>query len=397
MSGSHNSERRTAAAPVTAVRTVTVKCRLDTPIYYGNWVMRHREFALVRVDSESGLAGFAYCLTRDGPIADIVGRTISPAYLGASACDPQTPFYRALWANHAVHAAGIGMRALSVVDLAAWDLAAKEAGQSITRFLGGQPRSMPATAIAGYPPTMEPDRVVAQVNKLWGDGWRRFKLPISPTTALSVRRLEAVREALPQAWLGFDINMVMRTADDVLEFERRVRHLALGWIEDVVPPGDAGLVARIRKASGTPVAMGDEQGGSYHPEALLEMGSLDVLRVDATTNGGLTRIRDIVRRATDKGVRISPHMFPHVHSRIMAALAPDVPIEWGVPGTGVHPMDDPLDQPQVIDGQMQPLPERPGFGDLVNLAWLATQETVDPDGAMDDLGAHLQPQINPLT
>jgi L-alanine-DL-glutamate epimerase-like enolase superfamily enzyme len=366
---------------IVQVRTVTIKHMLATPILYGEWVMRHREFALVRIDSEAGLSGFAYCLTRDGPIAEIVSRSIAPVYVGSPVDDPEEVFYRALWTSHAVHAAGIGMRALSVVDIAAWDLAAKASGQSIARYLGGQLRPMMVTAIVGYPPTMSPGETGEQVSSLWEAGWRRFKVPISPSLDLSVARLEAVREAAPQGWVGFDINMVMHSAEEVLEFEKRVRHLQLGWIEDVVPPGDAAMVAAVRRGSTTPVAMGDEQGGSYHPEALLALDAVDVLRVDGTTNGGVTRLRGIVRKALDKGVALSPHMFPHVHSRVMAALSVDVPIEWGVPGTGVHPMDDCLSQPVVRDGFMEPLPDEPGFGVLVDPQWIADQSVSDPDGA----------------
>ena len=370
---------------IAKVRVVTVRHMLSTPILYGEWVMRHREFALVRIDAESGLRGFAYCLTRDGPVADIVARSVAPIYVSSPVANPGELFYRALWTNHAVHAAGIGMRALSVVDIAAWDLAAKAAGQPIAAFLGGSLRPLPATAIVGYPPTIGADQVAQQVKSLWEAGWRRFKVPISPTLDQSVERLEAARQAAPEGWVGFDINMVLHSAEDVLDFEKRVRHLNLGWIEDVVPPGDAGMVAAVRRGSKTPVAMGDEQGGSYHPEALLALGAVDVLRVDATTNGGVTRLPGILKRAADKGVAVSPHMFPHIHSRLIAALGSEAPIEWGIPGTGVHPMDDCLDQAVVRDGYMQPLPDEPGFGSLVEPAWIAEQVVQDPDGALDDL------------
>ena len=291
---------------VAQVRTVTVKHMLATPILYGEWVMRHREFALVRIDSEAGLTGFAYCLTRDGPIAEIVSRSIAPVYVGSSVSNPEEVFYRALWTSHAVHAAGIGMRALSVVDIASWDLAARAAGQSIAHFLGGELRPMMATAIVGYPPTISADETARQVESLWQAGWRRFKVPISPSLDLSVERLEAVRAAAPEGWVGFDINMVLHSAAEVLDFERRVRGLRLGWIEDVVPPGDAAMVAAVRLGSATPVAMGDEQGGSYHPEALLALDAVDVLRVDATTNGGVTRLRDIVGGPATKRWRSRP-------------------------------------------------------------------------------------------
>lgn len=371
---------------ITRVRVATILHVLDVPIVFGTWVMRHREFALVRIDAESGLTGFAYCLTRDGPLASLVERTIAPVYVGREVADPEGAFDAALWANNAVHAAGLGMRALSVVDLAAWDLAAKAAGQDIASYLGGERVRMPVTGIVGYPPSISATATVDQIAGLWAAGWRRFKLPIAPTPDASIDRLRAAREAFPHAWLGIDNNFYSKTAADAIAFGRRLDGLALGWFEDVVPPGDAAMVAEIRAAIATPVAMGDEQGGSYHPQALLEFEAVDVLRVDATTNGGITRLRGTVAAATAKGVAVAPHMFPHVHSQVLGALGRiDAPIEWGIPATGVHPMDDSLAQPVVRDGLMDPLPALPGLGVLVDPVWIASQQVTDPYGLLADL------------
>jgi L-alanine-DL-glutamate epimerase-like enolase superfamily enzyme len=371
---------------ITRVRVAVLKHHLSTPIYYGEWIMRHREFVLVRVDTKEGLSGFAYGLTRDGPISQIIGRSIAPAYIGGSIQDPTTIFFKALWTNHAVHASGIGMRALSLVDIAVWDALARSKELSLTRLLGGQPTPLPATAIVGYPPDTPAEEVQEQVLILLAKGWCRFKIPISSNLELSESRLRAVREAAPHAWIGFDINMVLRSAGDVLAFESKIRDLELGWIEDVVPPGDAEMVADVRRGSVTPVAMGDEQGGSYHPEALLTAGAVDVLRIDATTNGGISRMPGILKQADQAGVVIAPHMFPHVHSRLMAGLGRvDAPIEWGIPGTGVHPMDDGIEQPIILDGMMLPLADDPGLGHLVDLSWAQAQEVSDPDGALIDI------------
>lgn len=373
---------------IASVRVATILHQLEVPIHFGNWVMRHREFALVRVDSESGKTGFAYCLTRDGPVAAIVERSIAPVYAGQPVDDPESVFYKALWSNHAVHAAGIGMRALSVVDIAAWDLAARVAGRSMAAYLGGEPRPMPVTAIVGYPPSIGPRETADQIRRLRREGWRRFKLPIAPTHEATLARLRAAREEAPDAWLGVDANMVFRTADEAIAFGRRLDGLDLGWFEDIVPPGDARMVAHIRAGISTPVAMGDEQGGSYHPQALLAFDAVDVVRVDATTNGGITRLRPIVAGIAARGKRFAPHMFPHVHSQVLAALGhTDAPIEWGIPGTGVHPMDDPLQQPSVCDGLMAPLPEAPGLGRLVDVDQIAAQAHTDPGGLLQDIPA----------
>jgi L-alanine-DL-glutamate epimerase-like enolase superfamily enzyme len=349
--------------------------------------MRHREFVLVRIDADDGTAGFAYCLTRDGPVPEIIARTIAPRYAGASAVEPRNAFFDTLYSNHAVHAAGIGMRSLSIVDVAAWDLACRINDVPIAAALGTpEPVRLPATAIVGYPPSMQPDALATQVGELWEAGWRRFKVPIAPDLDTSVERLRAARAAAPTGWVGFDANMVFQSADDVANFDARVADLDLGWIEDLVPPGDAALVADCRKAASTRVAMGDEQGGSYHPQALLDHGAVDVLRIDLTTNGGVTGMSRVLDQARRSGVAVAPHMYPHLHSRVLPALgATDVPIEWGVPGTGVHPMDDCLEQPVVTEGLMAPLAQDAGFGTLVNLQWLATQQVIDPDGLLEDL------------
>lgn len=370
---------------VRRISAVNIKHMLEVPIYYGDWVMKHREFVLVCVELESGLVGCSYGLTREGPVSEIISRSIAPQYVGKSVADPSALFYGTLWSNHAVHAAGIGMRALSLVELASWDALARSREKSIHSLLAPEhPRvSLPATAIVGYPPSTSAAETKAMIEDLLGRGWQRFKLPIAPTLEASIERLEAARDAAPAGWIGFDANMVFRSAHEVLEFERSVRHLQLGWIEDLVPPGDALVVADARRDSGTPVAMGDEQGGSYHPQALLAAGAIDVLRVDATTNGGITGIRSAIGSAQQNGVAVAPHMFPHIHARLAGAFGLDVPIEWGVVGTGVHPMDDGLERPTIVDGRMEPLEDQLGFGNLVNLDWVQSQEVSDPDRVLE--------------
>ena len=371
---------------ITKVRVATINHILPVPIIYGNWIMDHREFALVRVDLEDGTAGFAYGLTRDGPIASIVHRSIAPCYVGREIDDPQQVFYGALWTNHAVHAGGIGMRALSLVDIACWDALARYSKKSFQEILGGELSELPATAIVGYPPTMPADELAEQIVELQKKGWNRFKIPISPDLELSETRLRAAREVAPNDWIGFDINMVLRTSEAVLEFENKVRDLKLGWIEDVVPPGDAEMVARVRRGSQTPIAMGDEQGGAYHPEALLTANAVDVIRVDATTNGGVTGLRKSLAQAKLAGVKVSPHMFPHLHSRLLPILGfKDVPIEWGIPGTGVHPMDDGLEQPVIVNGKMKPLQTSIGLGKIVDYDWITKQQVSDEHGALTEI------------
>jgi L-alanine-DL-glutamate epimerase-like enolase superfamily enzyme len=379
---------------IVQLQVATVRAALPEPIHFGDWVMKHREFALVRVRADSGAEGLGFTLTREGPVAAAIRQAIAHHYVGSTFAGPDDAagaFYRCQGSNLAGLSGGIGLRALSIVDLAVHDLLARSAGQSIARYLGGEPRRLPATAIIGYPPgAMPPDAVAEQVRALRDAGWRRFKIPIALPLEYGRDRLLATREAAgDDAWVGMDAAWIFRTVDDAVAFLDDVRAARLDWFEDVFPPGDAEIVAGLRaRSGGTPIAMGDEQGGSYYPEALLLRQAVDAVRIDLTCMGGITRARPMIEACERAGTAFAPHMFAHVHSQVFGGLGYDVPVEWGVPGTGVDQFADSLARPTIVDGGlMEPLPEQPGFGPLANGPWLAEQDVDDPDGLVRELSS----------
>ena len=371
---------------VRRVRCAIVRHELDTPLQFNRWLITHREFAIVRVDTEEGASGFSYGLTRDGPVASIVSRNVAPVYEGRKINDPFQAFLECRLANHATLSAGVGMRALSLVDIAVWDALARTREMGIARLLGGSPKHHIATSIIGYPPTMSPGALHDEVAGLVAQGWTRFKAPIASTPQLTEQRLTAARAAAGDGWVGLDGNYSLGTVDLAVELEQKLRHLGLGWIEDPLPQGDAAALADMRRRVVTPIAVGDDQGGSYYPEALLAASAVDVLRVDATSGGGISGMIRIVEDAKAAGIPIAPHMFPHFHTRILDGLnVGEYPAEWGIPGAGVHPMDDSLEQPQMSGGVMAPLQEDPGFGRVVDPAWLNKQEIHDDDEMLEAL------------
>ena len=210
--------------------------------------MKHREFALCRLRTEAGLEGFAFVYTRDGPIAAIVRRNIAPIYVGQQYDDPARCTGRRPGATTRSSPSGIGLRALSLVDLAAWDLAARAAGQSITAYLGGERRPMPVTAIIGYPPTLTPGEVAARSRSCSrragaASSSRSPRRPKRPVPACARR----VRRWAPTAGSGWTATGSSRRPQDAIEFARSIEDVGLGWMEDIVPPGNARMVAEIRE------------------------------------------------------------------------------------------------------------------------------------------------------
>jgi L-alanine-DL-glutamate epimerase-like enolase superfamily enzyme len=368
------------------VSVATIQGQLPAPVVFGDWIMKQREFAVVRLRTQSRQEGWAFTLTRDGAVAEQIRKTIGPVYIGTDVAD-RTKTWRTAWRRSlASHCGGIGLRALSLVDLAAWDVAARLGDRSIAELLGGAAEPMPANSIIGYrPASIGPKEIGAQVAELWQAGWRRFKAPVGATPEVSAARLRAARAAAPEGWLGCDGAWIFDEVGPAADFARSIYDVRLGWFEDIFPPGDAQQLAELRRQIDTPIAMGDEQGGAYYPQALIRARAVDVVRIDLTCMGGITGARRIVEECLRAGVRFAPHMFAHVHSQVFSAWGfPDLPIEWGLPWTGVDPYADSLAQPVLTSGgRMQPLPRGPGFGELLNRDWALSQPHDDPDHILD--------------
>ena len=371
-------------AIISDISCATIQATLPAPVVFGDWIMTTREFVVVRVVTSTGHEGWAFTLTRDGSVAEQIRKTIAKFYIGQSVGERERLYRVASRRSLASHSAGIGLRALSIVDLAVWDVAAKIADVSIANLLGGSNRPMPATAIIGYPPAlMGPTEIEAQVRDLVNSGWNRIKAPVGATPEISAARLRAARRAAPESWIGCDAAWIYDDVDSAAEFVNSIEDVGLGWFEDIFPPGNAGLVRELRERTSVRIAMGDEQGGSYYPEALILAKAVDVIRIDLTCMGGITGGRLIIEQCLNAGVEFAPHMFAHVHSQVFSALGfADVPIEWGVPWTGVDPYADSLRQPTVNAGKMQAFEECPGFGILIDKEWAMTQEVNDPSGIL---------------
>ena len=368
---------------IAKIRAATIQARLPDPVIFGDWIMNTREFVVVTVELENGVTGTAFTLTRDGAVAEQIRKTLRHTYIGTEITELEKTYLVAKRRSLASHSAGIGLRALSLIDLACWEALARNKEESISQLLQGPRSPMPATAIIGYPPgKMGPEEVRKQVKDLYQTGWRRFKCPVASTLELSRDRLLAAREAAPDSWIGCDAAWIYKDVDSALAFLDAISTVDLGWFEDIFAPGDAQLVRALRERTNIPIAMGDEQGGSYYPESLIKFDAVDVVRIDLTCMGGITGGREIVDMCLAANVKFAPHMFAHVHSQIFSAWGfQEVPIEWGVPWTGVDPYADSLVQPEITDsGFMKPLPEAAGFGQLLNLDWVRTQEFDDPEG-----------------
>jgi len=368
------------AERIAAVGVLELRVPLARPIVFRDWVITERAFAIAAVRATGGAVGYAFGLTRDGPVARMLRDTVAPAYLDQPLDDPSVAFRAAIGRARPILGSGMGLRALSLVDIAAWDASARVAGRSLRDHLGGSVDSLRVMAVAGYPPQLELDAVAEQARTFRAMGLGHLKLPMVPSVEANRRRLEAAAPyadqlSLDGAWSIHDVAAAVELAAVMPK---------PGWLEDPVPPERIELLADVRRAIGVRVAMGDEQGGPGFPDALLLGDAVDVVRLDATCAGGITGLRPIIERVQRAGKDISFHVYAAFHAQIAAGLGADEAwIEWSLPGMLVDAVTESRTLPTFDDGRMHIDPVGPGLGRMWDPDWLADQTIDDPDGILD--------------
>jgi len=83
-----------AFSTIVDVSVATIQGQLPAPVVFGDWIMKQREFAVVRLRTQSRQEGWAFTLTRDGAVAEQIRKTIGPVYIGtdvADTCDGTAP------------------------------------------------------------------------------------------------------------------------------------------------------------------------------------------------------------------------------------------------------------------------------------------------------------------
>ncbi|GIT79404.1 racemase [Leifsonia sp. LS1] len=342
------------------LRTATTALPLPAPLQLGAMTVTRREFAAVRVE-EGGEAGVAYGLTREAPMAEIVERLIAPHVLDGD-LEPERLWDRAFRGSAIVGRVGLVRRALGLVDVALWDLHARQQGVPVWRLLGADGGPRAAMLVAAYPTagrTVESlvEEVVVQARA----GWPQVKISRSPDRGLMRDLLAELDRELPAGCgLVVDVGFGWRGADEAIDELAAWGSPRLAWLEDPLLPEDVAGCARIRRETGLTVAVGDEVTDPAVLQALAEGGGIDVARLDVVALGGITPSRAFLAWAADRGLPVSCHIGPEISTHL-----PGVQVETFARG----PLPNPYDPSPVLvtggpvfaGGRATP-PSGPGLG-----------------------------------
>lgn len=346
------------------------ECALPLPhiLRLGPVEIRTRDYVVARFETRDGKCGEAIGYSRGTPLFETVCG-MARRVLGKNPALRRQIVYDLEQSNVPARA-GL-TRGLSMIDLALWDIVCKQARLPLVEFLGGLRPGAEVTVVAGYYVDQRsiPD-VVDEVGRAEDAGFARAKIMLKGNDAAFDRTYaQAVTRRLPGR-IAADAHWTWSTLSEAKRTCRVLDDLGLCFLEDPFAASDVRLTHELGRQLVTPLAAGEDVYGSGVIADIV--AGIDVLRVDATTVGGITGAIEAIHIASAAGRTVFPHVFSPIHVHLACAFPNVESVELIPEAFGADPLERMLrDLPRIESGKMIPHPE-PGIG--VFLDWDAVEK-----------------------
>ncbi|MEO7938370.1 MAG: mandelate racemase/muconate lactonizing enzyme family protein [Burkholderiaceae bacterium] len=276
------------------------------PIHAGNFAGA-LELVLTVAQADDGTEGYALARAHGGQsgrvIANQVEASLRPLVLGRDATDPQ-----AAWeAMAALEPAGyVSVFAISAVDVALWDLAARLRGVSVAQLCGGRRAAMAAYASSSHHESV--DAYVADMRAALALGFTAYKVHPFYDAPRDIVLAGALRDAAgPTVRLMLDAAKRYQPSD-ALRVGQALQALDYHWYEEPLPQQDWADYRRLRDALDIAVIGGETLPGLHGATAnALDAGAYDAVLCDVYWKGGITGCLKTLAVCAQRGVPVVSH------------------------------------------------------------------------------------------
>ncbi len=209
---------------------------------------------------------------------------------------------------------GITMFAISALDIALWDLAAKAKGEPLHRLIGDRKRAR-IPAYASLLRIGDPALVAKECEAVVQRGYEAVKLHETTVPAVIAAR-QAIGADIP---LMVDMNCPM-TGTEAIAFAQACRSAAPLFLEEPVwPPEDFKTLAEVREKGGLAIAAGENACTVHQFRQMMSEGAVTYAQPSVTKVGGITEYLKVAALADEMGVRLAPHS-PYFGPGFLATL-----------------------------------------------------------------------------
>lgn len=345
------------------------------PLQYGEWGdtfhrVTHIEIIVTDVTTDTGLTGTGFSHTSGVgglTLKSLIDRDLGPFVIGREVAP--RPLWHECW-NHVrdLGAGGFTTTAMAAVDIALWDLVAKDVGKPLTHILGGKCREKVLTYASGINLNKSVGELVDQVKGWKKDGFKAFKVKVGkPEIDEDVERLTKVREVAGRLPVMVDANQGWNIGHAARAINA-YQHLSPHWIEEPMLADDIDGHARLRQLVTSPIAIGENVYTIQQFNQYLARGACDFIQADIVRVGGITPYLDIAGLARAWNIPLAPHFMMELTGQLLCCL-PNGYILENIDGgslTDLRALTRPF---KIVDGYFIP-PTTPGHGIEFDRAYL---------------------------
>ena len=362
---------------ITKIETWLCDTPVSHPIDLGRFVVRQRSYLAVRVHTSEGLVADCVTQSRGAPLDVIVNEVFAPRMLGKDAQNLAALRQDIERQLTALEMYGANGRAWSALEICLQGLRAQACGWPLWRLLGGAPRSVPIQIVEGYAIQGEPeegfvDRLVQRVDE--GFGLLKVEAGHYTDDADLLRHIEQFRKRVgPEPKLVLDMAWGWSKFKPRLRTLEALQDLGIAWIEDPFASSQVESYRQLRQASPVTIGGGDETSRPENMYALLENNALDLIRIDATTMGGIENARALSVEAARRNIEVAYHVHPEVHEHLVFGLGIAGHLELFATDREfdrLHDLVKGVTYDRVRKGHLEPS-EEPGTGLVLDLEKMA--------------------------
>lgn len=343
---------------VTSVEVTAVQLPLEKPISSALGVYPHIDCVVVHVHTDGGHVGtgFTGCLGGHASAAMVpyIELELAPLIMGGDVLQPERLWHKMWGPNKARQRAGIGVWALSAVDIAVWDLVGKAAGLPLHSILGGYEQSVPVYGSGGWH-SLSDAELVEECTSFASLGIGAYKFKIG--SARDRERTALLRSEMgPDFILLADANQKFNVRE-ALEAAEMLAEYGVAWIEEPVVADATDDLAAVARSSAVPTAAGENNYFRWGFRELCERNAVSYLQPDIGRCGGVTEFRKIGALADSFGVSLTSHLWHELSISVVGAA----PSAWACEYVELIPRGALTRDFDVVDGRIA-VPDVPGHG-----------------------------------
>lgn len=270
-------------------------------------------FLFVRIETDDGLVGYGEVCDSYGcsyPLAvkEIIDEVLKPLLIDEDPLAIERLFVKMRgWTRRRLGDQGVGIQAISGVEIALWDLSGKIQGKSISHLLGRTQEEIPVYASSTVMEEGPPELHLKLVEPYLDRGVRAIKVRLGLNFRRDLETLRALRSLIDrniQMMVDGGEHYTVRTA---LEIAHALAELEVRFFEEPIPQNNREGIARLVAKSPVPIAYGEHLFLSQDFQDCLIHKRADIIQPDASVCGGISECRRIAALAESFGAPVVPH------------------------------------------------------------------------------------------